>query len=208
MNDKTKLATILAGVYSFYRADLTDFQLAAWLRVLAGFRVEQVQDALDAHLVDPGTGQFLPKPADIVKHLHGTRPDRAALAWSKVFAAIGIVGAYRSLAFDDPAIHCAVEDLGGWPALCQSKIGDLPFVEQRFAKSYVAHEKAKTAPVPVLIGIVEATNRLRGFKAEPPMLVGDRDKAAALATGDMPERAALTDFAQSIANAIPRKLLP
>ena len=46
--------------------------------------------------------------------LDGTVTDRAALAWGKVLEAMSSVGAYSDVVFDDPAIHAAIEDCGGW----------------------------------------------------------------------------------------------
>jgi hypothetical protein len=53
----------------------------------------------------------MPKPADIVRNLQGTASDRSLIAWGKLLEAMRRVGAYRSVAFDDGAIHAAVEDM-------------------------------------------------------------------------------------------------
>lgn len=183
MNDRTRLVGILTGVYSFYRTDLTEFQLSAWLRVLDGVDVERIAKAFDAHLMDPSAGQFLPKPADLVRQLQGTQTDRAALAWSKALQAIQRVGAYASVVFDEPAIHCAVEDLGGWPALCATTYDELPHVERRFCAAYRAHLKGGTAHPPRLPGLAEQHNAIGGHASQPPELIGDEAAARAVMAG-------------------------
>ena len=47
----------------------------------------------------------MPKPADIRRVLGGTTADAAALAWAKVIRAVHAVGAYSTVAFDDPFIE-------------------------------------------------------------------------------------------------------
>ena len=49
------------------------------------------------------------------------------------------VGAYRSVAFDDGAIHAAIEDMGGWPAVCRGKADELPFLQKRFTDLHRAY---------------------------------------------------------------------
>lgn len=175
-----RVVEILAGVYSFYRADLSEFQVRAWLRVLDGKRLEQISDAFDSHLTNPDSGQFLPKPADIVRALDGTRADRSSLAWAKVLTAIQRVGAYATVAFDEPAIHNALQDLGGWPTVCRTTLDDLPHLERRFHASYRAHRAAGSAHPGRLIGLIDATNGAK-FGFDRPVLIGDATEAARVA---------------------------
>ena len=44
------------------------------------------------------------------------------------------VGAYQSVAFDDPVIHAVIEDLGGWTKLCRSDLKELSYMEHRFLR--------------------------------------------------------------------------
>ena len=63
-----------------------------------------VADALNRHAVNPDNGQFLPKPADIVRLINGNTVDRALVAWSTVERAIRSTGPYQSVVFDSPEI--------------------------------------------------------------------------------------------------------
>ena len=183
MSDAARKLKILAGVYSFYRADLSEFHSKAWLRFLEAYPADQISKAFDLHLSDPSAGQYLPKPADIVKHLQGTQSDRAALAWSKVVQGIERVGGYQSVVFDEPAIHCAVEDLGGWPAVCGVTYDELPHLERRFCAAYRAHEKAKSPHPPRLAGIADRGNVIAQKRIAPPVLIGNPDAARAVMSG-------------------------
>jgi hypothetical protein len=173
--DRAKFQALLTDALAFYRQDVSKFALSVWWAACEGFDLEQIRKALTAHAMDPDRGQFAPKPADIVRVLQGTHADRALVAWGKVYGAIGRVGAYTSVVFDEPAIHAAVEDMGGWPALCQSKVDDLPFLQRRFCDTYRAHtNRGVDGFAPVLLGINALANRQAGYMTEPPMLVGDR----------------------------------
>lgn len=169
---RTLLAT-LTGVYGFYEKELTEFHFAVWQRALAEYDLEAITSAFDAHMMDPESGKWLPKPADIAKLLQGTRAERSAVAWGLVLQACQRVGAYATVAFEDPVAHCVIEDLGGWPALCRTTFDELPFVEARFHKAYAAHAKAGTQHPPRLVGITDSSNGLRGYDAMDPVLIGN-----------------------------------
>lgn len=178
MQNTKEVITLLAGVYSFYRADLTEFHVRAWQRQLAGFDMEQIREAFDRHMGDPDSGQFLPKPADVHKHLQGTHGDRALIAWSKLHYAMERVGVYQSVQFDDGIIHAVVEDMGGWVHLGNTKTAELQFLQKRFCDSYRAYSRTRQNAFPrYLPGIAEASNAAAGQPIEGPVLIGDPEKA-------------------------------
>lgn len=198
----TQILTLLAGVHAFYRVELTEFQAKAWLRVLDGFDVEQVTKAFDAHLVDPQAGQYPPKPADVIRQMHGTQTDRAALAWSKVLSAIQRVGGYSTVVFDEGVIHAAIDDLGGWPAVCATRIDELPFIERRFGQAYRAHLKAGSPYAPRLQGIHDQSNAVGGYAAQAPVLIGNPEQCRqVIASGSVTHRTQIT--VQQIAGLLP-----
>lgn len=176
--DKARVLEVLAGVHDFYGKDMSEFAADVWLQAVAGFEAEQVTKALSAHLMDPDRGQFMPKPADLVRQLHGTAADRSLIAWGKVLDAIKRVGAYQSVAFDDGAIHAVVVDLGGWPKLCRTTEDELPFVQRRFCEAHRAYSSRGEFVYPAkLIGESEQVNAARGYASAPPLLVGDPKRA-------------------------------
>lgn len=177
IQDKVKFSKLITDVLAFYRQDVSAFAMSVWWQACEPFDFEQVSKALSAHAVDPERGQFAPKPADVVKILAGTKTDRARLAWSKTFEAMQRVGAYKSVAFDDPIIHAVVEDLGGWMKLCREEVTS--FTEHRFCESYRAYVNRPDVAYPAkLLGEHECINRHEGRQSAPPVLIGNPQKAA------------------------------
>ena len=175
--DKRDFWTLVKGVHSFYSQDVSEFAAQIWWNAMRGYSIEQVRKAFNAHAADPKSGAFMPKPADLIRVLDGTQDDRSALAWSKVFGAIQRVGSYQTVVFDEGAIHAAIEDLGGWPKVCATKMDELPFVEKRFCAAYRAHLKACSQYPARLVGIVDQTNSARGHGLQDPVLIGNASAA-------------------------------
>ena len=178
-NEKMKLAGVLKGVYDFYRTDLSEFAIDLWWRALQRFDFGTVQNAFDRHLMNPDTGQFLPKPADIIRMLSGRTQDTAQAAWSKVDEALRKVGTYQSVVFDDPLIHRVLYDMGGWIPLGMKTEEEWPFVANEFRTRYQGYRIVGKMPEypPKLVGIAEQQNRLNGYEFETIALIGDETKA-------------------------------
>lgn len=170
MTDREKLAEVLAGVHDFYGKELSEFAMGVWLETCKAFDVEQVTKALSAHLMDPEHGQFMPRPADIVRQLQGTQTDRSLIAWGKVLDAAQRVGAYTSVAFDDGVIHAVIEDMGGWPKVCRTPHDELSYTQKRFCDSYRAYARRTEVGYPgKLRGEHELTNAI-AFKGKAPQV--------------------------------------
>lgn len=179
-NELLKFKDLLTDALAYYGKDCSKFTLDVWWSALSDFDYEQVERALQKHATDPERGQFAPKVADMVKALQGTRADRAALAWAKVHEAMGSVGAYSDVVFDDPAIHAAIEDLGGWPKVCRTEIAELSYLQHRFQEAHKAYTDR---------GEFEFQRRLTGDRSPDheyerygrplprPYLIGDKERA-------------------------------
>jgi hypothetical protein len=173
-DQRMAFATLISDALAFYRQHASDFALSVWWAACQPFDLEQVSAALTAHAMDPERGQFPPMPADIVRALQGTQTDRAMIAWGKVMEGMQRVGAYQSVAFDDPIVHAVVTDLGGWPLMCQVTIDELPFLSRRFCDAYRAYARRPSVSYPrYLAGVSELENRRAGFKTAGPVLIGD-----------------------------------
>lgn len=187
---------------------LSEGAMLLWWDRLQAYSLEQVRDAFRRHGQDAERGRFVPQPADIVAQVDGTASDRTALAWGKVLDAMSSVGGYRDVVFDDPAIHAAVEDMGGWPKMCRTELDNLGYVRHGFMQAHKAylgrasfdyprrlsgdrspdHEyerRGLPVPVPAIVGDM-ATARLvyrggaKGGKTPIAGLVGHVAKALAL----------------------------
>lgn len=178
--DKVAFKDLLTDVMAFYRQDVSPFALSVWWQACEGFDFEQVAKALTGHAMDPERGQFAPKPADVVRQLAGTATDRAMIAWGKAHDAMGRVGAYSDVVFDDPAIHAVVDDLGGWPRLCRTELSELSYLQHRFTESYRAYVGRGQFEYPRRLTGDRAPDELyakRGLPPPKPAVIGDLVKA-------------------------------
>jgi hypothetical protein len=138
-SDFPEFSVLLTNVMAYYRQDASKFIVGLFWNACQPFELEQVTKALNTHCCDAERGVFSPKVADIVRVLSGTVTDRAALAWGKVLEAMSSVGAYSDVVFDDPAIHAAIEDCGGWTKVCRSQTDELSYLQHRFCQSHKAY---------------------------------------------------------------------
>lgn len=182
-DEKPKFAQLVTDVLAFYRQDTSPFALQVWWSACERFDFEQVSKALTKHAMDPDRGQFAPKPADMVRMLQGTSTDKAMLAWGKCLSAMERVGAYTDVVFDDPAIHAAVEDLGGWPKVCRTELKELSYLQHRFCEAHRAYTGRGTFDFPRRLAgdrSPDSEYARKGLSLPAPALVGDQDKAKAV----------------------------
>lgn len=169
----------LAGVYAFYGKQVSTFAVDVWWQALKLFGLQAVTDAFNRHLVNPDSGQFLPKPADIVRMLQGTTQDSAMIAWAKIDKAIRHVGPWRDVVFDDAFIHRVIHDMGGWTSLGTKSEKEWPFVAREFENRYRGYKMRNEIPEypPILIGSANAHNEKEGFSVQLPTLIGNAEIA-------------------------------
>lgn len=194
-NDQTEFAAMLSEVMKYYGRPLTPMQLDMWVGGVSGYTLEQCRHAFNVHVRDPEHGQFPPKIADFARILGGTRTDRAAVAWGKVFDAMGRVGAYSDVAFDDAVIHAVVQDMGGWPRLCRWETSELSYAQHRFTESYRSLAERGVEGYPrVLSGdrSPDADYERRGIPVPVAVLIGDPKRCAAVIAGGGDSRAQVT----------------
>lgn len=67
--DASMFTAIIARTWRFYGKTPTGDDIAAWFDLLAAFPLDAIAAAFKRHLTDPERGQYLPKPADLVRHL-------------------------------------------------------------------------------------------------------------------------------------------
>ncbi|WP_150587108.1 DUF6475 domain-containing protein, partial [Pandoraea communis] len=180
-NDKVRFFGLIADVYAFYKSDFSDFVGLVWWQAMQQFDLAAVESAMGRHAANPDSGQFLPKPADVVKMLQGSTQDSALLAWHKVDKAVREVGTYVSVAFDDALIHRVVFEMGGWVSLGTKDESEWPFLKNEFVNRYRGYRGRSQVPEypPLLIGIAETTNTRAGLQSQGPVLIGNADAARA-----------------------------
>lgn len=169
---KGEFSMYITSVLAFYKQDVSPFVMDVWWAACEPYSMEQVRKAMTEHAIDPQYGQFAPKPADMVRALRGTNTDRAMVAWGKVCSAMGYVGAYRDVRFDEGIIHLVILDLGGWPHICRLHMSELGYLQHRFCESYRAY--ANYSQKEGVAADAGSDDRSRVGLAFPAMLAGDR----------------------------------
>lgn len=185
-SDFREFSKLISDVMAYYRQDASNFTIQLFWNACQNIELEQLQKAFQAHCMDAERGVFPPKVADIVRALDGTVTDRAALAWGKVLEAMSSVGAYSDVVFDDPSIHAAVEDCGGWVKICRSQTEELSYLQHRFCQSHKAYTgRGQFEYQRRLIGdrSPDREYEIRGTPLPKPGIVGDVDKARAVYRG-------------------------
>ena len=208
--ESEKFRTLLSGVASFYRAEVSTFQLSIWWETLRSFDMPAVEDAFLRHLKNPDNGQFMPKPADIIKLIGGSNADSAQIAWTKVDRAVRHVGPYQTVIFDDPIIHAALADMGGWVELSRKEDDAWPFVQREFENRYRGYRNMpQLGAVPRLVGLFEFENTKNGHAVAEPVLLGDPHKAMQVMhrLSDAP-RLTITHLSDALRDAAPIPKLP
>jgi len=167
-----------------YGKTLSDGLMGLYWQALQPYELGAVRSALSAHITNPDTGMFMPKIADIVRMISGRTEDRALAAWSKVDRAVRVIGPYRDVVFDDPAVHVVLVDMGGWSSLGQKTEDEWPFIRNEFVTRYrgLMTTQREIDRVPALIGIANASNAASGgnYALSPPVPVGQLDGASAV----------------------------
>jgi hypothetical protein len=202
-HERQDFLKLVSDVHSFYKQSTSPFVLDVWWNVCQKFEFEQVQKAFSAHAANPDNGQFMPKPADLIKVLQGTTRDKAAIAWGKALKAISDYGHPSDVCFDDPAIHAAIQDMGGWPRFCSTETKDLSYAQHRFCELHRAYTGRGSFEYPArLVGSCGPDNAARlaarGLPEPKPKLIGDKEAALrVLAGGAIGKSISLPDLAQN-----------
>ncbi len=182
--DKREFAEVWGAAWAMYGKSVSPQLLSIAFEALRAYSIEEVRIGLTRHIQSPDTGQFFPKPADVIKHIDGNSDSRAMVAWNKVDKAVRQVGAWTSVMFDDALIHRVISDMGGWVELCKVDDREYPFKQKEFLTRYQAYLlRDEVGEYPRLLqGIADHQNQQKGFDMQAPVAVGDWSKAAQVYT--------------------------
>jgi len=174
MNDTDQDAfdKLMTVAFRAYRIDRDTEMIDLYFGLLHEYTLETVAIAIKHHMVDPDHGMFWPKPSDLIRATQGGTGTRALRAWDAAVAAIGTVGCYETVTFDeDPLILAVVDRMGGWTKFCVMTEDDRPFVQREFVQRYQAYLARPPADVPAsLPGISETANMASQWRADPRTL--------------------------------------
>lgn len=184
-SDYPRFLTVLTGVADYYGKELSEGVISLYWQGLQQYDIEAVEKAMWDHTQNPDNGQFMPKIADLTRAMQGRTQDQAAIAWSKVDAAVRRVGSYQDVVFDDPIIHRVITDMGGWIWFGNQIEDEWPFIAKNFENRYRGYKLRGETPEyqPVLIGMANAQNQQQGFRGNPPILIGNQRAANQVMAG-------------------------
>ena len=172
--DKKAFAAMMNSICKLYNKPQMDPELMrlCWT-ALEHLTLDEVCQGLNLHVRNPDTGMFLPKPADIIRHIDGSGDTQAKVAWSHVDKAIREEGAWTSVEFpDEPRIHAVISDMGGWIKLCSTTEQEYPFKQNEFEKRYRGYLQRKPENYPAtLVGIAQAQNEAQDFPIPSPVII-------------------------------------
>lgn len=174
-----EFSQVWLAVASLYNAKPNDMAVAIAFRALQKYELAEVKRAVSAHVRNPDGGQFMPKPADLYRHLEGDSHSRPLAAWSLIDRAISRFGRYETVVFDDAIAMRVLEDMGGWIHICGIDQSEIPFRRDEFSKRYRGYLNTGLSGHPKkLIGVIEAQNAKDFPDSVPePRLIGDPAKA-------------------------------
>ncbi len=183
VNTRAQFQGMLNLVYETLGKDKPEARIVrAYFDSLKGFSIEEIAEALNRHMVDPDRGQWVPKPADIVRQIMGNTESNAELAWTLVDQAIRQVGPWQSVCFDNPISMRVIHDMGGWVKLCNTDEKNYPFVHKEFITRFRGYANRPTPDYPgKLIGSAEAHNAQGGHRQHNELVfIGDPQAAEAI----------------------------
>lgn len=176
-NDLEDFAKIITSISELYGKNITEFMLDTYWNALEKFEFEEIKQAIQKHVSNPDNGQFMPKPADIVRFIDGSSGTQAFHAWSLVELSARSIGANKTVIFDDPIIHAVIWDMGGWIRLCHTEMKELPFRAKDFEKRYAGYVIRPPQSYPKkLTGIWESLPD-SSEQSREPVLIGNKGKA-------------------------------
>lgn len=178
LTEFTALWQSAAGLLQPTKPEPSDMAIMLAFRTLAQFEIADIRRALTQHITDTTAGSFMPKPADLIRHIEGDTESRALIAWSKVDDTMHRAGSWQSVVFDDPLIMACIDEMGGWLSLCKTTDDEMPFKRQEFTKRYRGYINRPPSSYPSkLIGDIEAEAAILGQDPPEPLLVGNTQAA-------------------------------
>lgn len=171
MLDRNKFAETMAGLCELYNKPISEFIMDTYYKIFQEYDVSQFNAAV-TDCIKSNKYNVLPKPAEILEFLEGSKNDKALFAWIQAKEGVQKCGYYGSPEFKDPAISHCIEELGGWMKFCSTEIEELKFMEKRFMDLYRLFLKRGITEPKNMIGFTELKNNEKGHKFPEKVKIG------------------------------------
>lgn len=151
IDQKGEMTTLLATAFAVFGKTITTGVAELYFSALQQYDLAVVRDGLSRHMQDPATGQYVPKPADIIRQIqashHDGRPEGDE-AWSMAV-----------VASDENVTTVLTDEIQGalWAAMPLLEMGDKVAARKAFLDVYerlvrVAREHGTPAEWHVSLG--------------------------------------------------------
>ena len=150
-SDKKEFAVLFYGTGELYDKTVTKNLLQLYFNALKNYSIEEVQDGVSKHALDPKHGTFFPKPADIVRYLQVgqlTTEQKAELAWAQIEREIRITGSWGKLKMDDKQGLAALKAFTTWKDLCAMPVDKMTWAKKEFISMYSTYEDTPLEMLP------------------------------------------------------------
>lgn len=165
--DKAAFRDMMMAAGEVYGREITKPLLQMYFAALYQYGIDQAHVAMMAHMQNPDSGQFFPKPADLIRQISGTSKqqesaieDKASIAWACIERDIRRIGSYGTLKLDDKQALAAVKAIGGWQSLCQTETSKMEWKRKEFIRMYETFERTPLDALPAsLPGRIEMSEK-------------------------------------------------
>ena len=165
--DKAAFRDMMMAAGEVYGREITKPLLQMYFAALYQYGMAQTHGAMMAHMQNPDSGQFFPKPADLIRQISGTSKqqesaieDKASIAWACIERDIRRIGSYGTLKLDDKQALAAVKAIGGWQSLCQTETSKMEWKRKEFIRMYETFERTPLDALPAsLPGRIEMSEK-------------------------------------------------
>jgi hypothetical protein len=164
--DKPEFGAKILGIGLMYDKQVTKVVVDLYWEALKDLTISQVDVAMAIHVRDHESGRFMPKPADLRKHV--CRPEKTSvIAWRQVEDTYCKFNYYNSVQFEDGTINAVIKDMGGWLHFCSLNL-DEPWTQKEFERRYNAYKAQRIELHESLPGFHELNNRNNGYQEHIP----------------------------------------
>lgn len=164
--DRPRFAAALAMLAEAYAETVSHARAAAYFLALEDLAIGELEAAVHTCL---RTCRFFPRPAELREAIEGSIADQAEHAWARFLTAVRTIGSYQTVDFADAALHETIAVLyGGWEACWRLETAELSYRHAEFLRVYRVHQRRPLPSPTPLPGLIELTNRARGFLAFIP----------------------------------------
>lgn len=150
-SNKEEFANIMYGTCEIYDRKVSNNLMTMYFESLKGYSIEEVKKGFSRHSLDPKHGSFMPKPADIVRHLQSqtiSTEEKAELAWAQIEREIRVTGSWGKLKMDDKQGLAALKAFTSWKDLCGMNVDKMTWAKKEFISMYSTYENTPIEMLP------------------------------------------------------------